>query len=341
MKRTIIIGVALVALITGALWAGGNREADAEPATEGPETREIPSEDLVARVDGQGVTREEFDDLVESNIARYESQSNEPFPAQQRRQLERQVLDGLITRTVLELETEKQGITIGDEQFESTLAQFKSQFPDEDAYRRGLEQQGFTVERFETELRRQLLIEELITTQALDALAVDEADLRAFYEDNPEYFERPEEVAARHIILTTQGISDEGELQAKREQLQDLRRRIVEGEDFATLAREFSEGPSAPDGGRLGTFGRGQMVPEFEDAAFALEVGEISGIVETQFGYHILQVTERMPARVVDFADARANIEEFLLEDSRNEAAQNYVRELRESAEVEELITIE
>lgn len=345
MKRNIIRGVVLVvlaALVAGPVWAGGNRERDAEPAAgDSAAGTAVTTEDLVARVNGRDVSREEFDNLVESNIARYESQSNQAFPAEQRRQLERQVLDGLITRTILEVETERQGITLSDARYEETLGQFKGQFPSEEAYRNALQQQGFTEARFEQELRRQLLIEQLITTQVLDTLTMDEAELRAFYDDNPQYFERPEQVAARHIIMTIQGITDEAELAEKRSRLEEIRTRIEAGEDFGEMAREYSEGPSAPEGGRLGTFGRGQMVPEFENAAFALEVGELSGIVETQFGYHILQVTEKTPAREIPFEEARPNIEEFLMEDARNQAAQTYVQELREAAEIEEFVTIE
>ena len=330
-----IFVAAAIFLFVNPLWAGGNRERDAEPDT--PETA---TEDLVARVNDQGVTREEFDEIVSSNIVRYESQSNESFPREQRAQLERQVLDGLITRTILEQEIDNKGITVSESDIQETLAQFKGQFPTEDAYRTALQQQGFTEDRFQEELQRQMRIERLITTQVMDNLTVDEAELRAFYDDNPEYFEQPEQVSARHIILTTQGV-DETERTDKRRRLEEIRRRIVGGADFSEMAREFSEGPSAGDGGRLGTFGRGQMVPEFEDAAFSLGVGEISGIVETQFGYHILEVTDRIPGQSVPYEEVRPNIEEFLMEDTRNQAAQQYVQGLRDTAEVEMLIDLD
>jgi peptidyl-prolyl cis-trans isomerase C len=335
LNRFMIIVAAVAILGVNPLWAGGNRERDAEPATPATVT-----EDLVARVNDQGVTREEFDEIVDSNIVRYEAQSNEPFPQEQRTQLESQVLEGLITRTVLEQEIANRGISVSESEIQETLAQFKGQFPTEDAYRTALQQQGFSEGRFEEELRRQMRIERLITTQVMDNLTVDEAELRAFYDDNPEYFEQPEQVSARHIILTTQGV-DETERADKRRRLEDIRRRIVGGADFGEMAREFSEGPSAGDGGRLGTFGRGQMVPEFEDAAFSLGVGEISGIVETQFGYHILEVTDRIPAQSVPYNEVRSNIEEFLMEDTRNQAAQQYVQDLRDAADVETLIDLD
>lgn len=335
LNRLFIFVTVAVLLFVNPLWAGGNREREAEP-----ETPEVATEDLVALVNNQGVTREEFDEIVESNIVRYEAQSNESFPQEQRSQLERQVLQGLITRTILEQEIESLGITVAEAELQETLSQFKSQFPTEDAYRTALQQQGFTDQSFERELERQMRIERLITTQVMDNLTVDEAELRAFYDDNPQYFEQPEQVSARHIILTTEGVDEAGRAD-KRRRLEDIRRRIAGGADFGEMAREFSEGPSAGDGGRLGTFGRGQMVPEFEEAAFSLGVGEVSGIVETQFGYHILEVTDRIPPQSVPYEDVRPSIEEFLMEDTRNQAAQQYVEGLRDAAEVETLIDLD
>ncbi len=335
--------VALAALITGPLLAGGNRERDAEPTEPdtAAATEVVPEEELVARVNGHGITRTEFDVLVQSNVEQYERQSNQPFPEEQRMPLQQQVLEGLITRTVLEMEIESLGLSVSQERYERTMAEFKSQFPDENAYRQALAQQGFTEERFENELRRQLSIENLITTQALEGLSLEEAELREFYQDNPEYFQRPEQITARHIILTTQNAEDEAERNVIRARIDDIRERIQAGEDFAEMAREYSEDGSASQGGRLGTFGRGQMVPEFEEVAFSLEVGELSTVVETRFGYHLVQVTEKTPEQTVPFEDARDNIEEFLLEDTRNQVAQEYVMDLRESARVERLITLE
>jgi peptidyl-prolyl cis-trans isomerase C len=326
-------------LATAVVFAGGNRES-VEPAPESAPAVTT-TEELVARVDGRGITRSEFDSVVDSNVVRFEAQSGQTFPEEQRAMLQRRVLDGLIMRNVLEAETERQGIVVMEARFLEMLEQFKGQFPDDEAYRSVLQEQGFTVELFEQELRRQMAIEELIETQVFATITVPEQELQAFYDENPQYFQQPEQVAARHIILTTQGITDQAELDAKRARLEDLRRQIAAGADFGQMARDHSEGPSAPTGGDLGTFGRGQMVPEFEDAAFSLAVGEISGIVETQFGYHILQVTERVPERSVPFSEVRGNIEEFLLEDRRNQEAERYVQGLRDQAVVEELIPLE
>lgn len=254
--------------------------------------------------------------------------------------LERRVLDGLITRATLEAETQRLGITVASDEIDAILSQFRGQFPDEDTFRNVLQQQGYTEERFEAELRRQMAIEQLFEQEVFAAITVEEQELQDFYEENTMYFEQPEQVSARHIILTTQGASDDAARSAIRQEIEGLRRRIAGGEDFAEVAREHSQDGSAARGGSLGTFGRGQMVPAFEEVAFSLPVGELSQVVETQFGYHLVEVTERIPARTIPYPEVRGQIEDFLLEDVRNRAAEDYVEDLRSRANVEELIRI-
>ncbi|MFW5796011.1 MAG: peptidylprolyl isomerase [Alkalispirochaeta sp.] len=351
MKQRFLPAVIALFLVATVAFAGGNKEKEAQDAgaegteaTEQTESREgerITVEDAVARVNGQLLPRSEFDQVLASNIARFEAQNQQAFDPQYRPQLERQVLDSLITRELLEQEAARLGVEVSDEQVDETLGQFKGQFPNESAYQMALEQEGFTEDEFLGELRRQMVIEEVIRTRAYDEVAVTEEQMRSFYDDNPQYFEISDQVEARHIILTTEGITDEETLAEKRAEIEEIRQEIVDGADFAAVARERSEGPSASDGGELGRFGRGQMVPEFEEAAFALEPGEISDVVETEFGYHILQVTDKVSGRTETFEEAQDNIETFLLEQERNVAVQHYLADLKEEAEIEELIEIE
>ncbi len=343
MRLRIPIALVFILASFSVAFAGGNRESEESAPGEAPDDVAVEqdlSTDAVARVNGMLVGREEFDAVVESNIYRYEYQSGQTFDEAQRGLLERQVLDGLITRTILEQEGEALAIVISDERLAETLEQFKAQFPSESAYQIALEEQGFTEADFEVELRRQLMIEELIRVEVYETIELDEAETRAFYDGNPQFFERPEQVAARHIIFTTREGQDETERTARQAELESIRQRIIDGADFSEMAREHSEGPSAAAGGDLGVFGRGQMVGPFEDAAFGLQVGEISEIVETQFGYHLIQVTERIPAQTQRFEDVSAEIEQFLTEEARNRGAQEYVRDLRAAAQVEEFIEI-
>lgn len=155
--------------------------------------------------------------------------------------------------------------------------------------------------------------------------AVTEAELREIYEtDQPNL-----EVRARHILLRTPDSVSEAQRDSLRTLAQELRRRAASGEDFAALAGEYSEDPgSANQGGDLGYFGRGRMVAPFEDAAFALEAGGVSDVVETPFGYHIIKVIDR---RMPDFDEVKDQFRQEYQSRQIGEAEQAYVRDVTES----------
>ncbi len=144
------------------------------------------------------------------------------------------------------------------------------------------------------------------------SMQVPEADVRALYASSMDNFRVPERVKARHILIKTEGMSDAQKKQALAK-AQDILKQLKAGADFATLAQKNSDDTSnAPKGGDLGWFGRGQMVPEFDNAVFGLKAGELSGIVTTQFGYHIIKVDEKETARIKPFDEVKTQLEEEL-----------------------------
>ena len=330
---------AVLMLVSGAVFAGGSKEdAPTDEQVVPEEAARIEVSDAVARVNGEVIPRSEFERVVNDNIERFEAQGGRAFDAAQRPLLERQVLDGMIQRELLMQESEKQGITVSDDDFAATLERFKGQFPSETAFQLALEQQGFSMDEFSAQLRSQMVIDSLVRAQVYDSISIQEGDIESFYNENPAYFQMPEQVSARHIILTTDGSESEtqrGELNA---QLTAIRQEIIDGADFAAVAQEKSQGPSAPNGGDLGTFARGQMVGEFDEVVFALEEGEISQPFMTQFGYHIAQVTKKIPAQTRTLDQSRDMIRQFITDQEQNRAAQVYLEGLRGAATVEELI---
>ena len=177
---------------------------------------------------------------------------------------------------------------------------------------------GMSEDALAQKITRGVAIEELIKTHIIQEIAVSEEESRAFYDQNASMFEKPEQVKASHILIKTAEDATEDQKMEARKKIDDVRKKAVEGEDFAVLAKEYSEGPSNARGGDLGYFSRGQMVKPFEDVAFALKDGEISDVVETQFGYHIIIVTDHRPASVVDYETAKAQIEERLKQEKKH-----------------------
>lgn len=143
-----------------------------------------------------------------------------------------------------------------------------------------------------------------------------------------------ESIRASHILIKSSRDDDFKKRSAALNKAKDIKRRLDAGEDFETVAKKYSEGPSAPNGGDLGEFTRGQMVPEFEKAAFALPVGGVSDPVETQFGYHIIQVQEKKAERKMRFDDLKMDLANFLYQKKGQERFEGFVAELRKKADV-------
>ncbi len=292
--------------------------------------------DPVAIVNGREVPRSLFERQLQQQLQAYQAQGME-IDDEQMELFEQQLVDQLIARELVLQDGESRGIAPSDEDIQAELNDIRAQFPDEDGFEEALEQQNLTLEEIERNIAEQFVIEEILESDVLANTGVDETSAREFYEDNPEFFETPDQVRASHILILTQGASDEERAEA-RETIETVLSELEAGESFEALAREYSEDGTAEEGGDLGFFGAGEMVPEFEQAAFNLDVGETSGIVETQFGYHIVRITDRREAGTQSFEEARPQIEQFLGQEQQQNAFEEYIESLREEAEVEILL---
>lgn len=190
-----------------------------------------------------------------------------------------------------------------------------------EAKRRGLENQPDVQLKLEY-LTDQLLAKEL-EDSAVDALEVSDKDLQAYYDEHKDRFSTPERVRARHILL-----KDKAKAEA-------VLARVKKGEDFAAVAQDVSEGPSAKKGGDLGWFARGRMDKDFEKAAFDLKEGEISGVVKSSFGYHIIKLEGRREAQVKDFDDVKGSIERIVRQEMRRTALDGLREKVRDEVKVE------
>lgn len=193
---------------------------------------------------------------------------------------------------------------------------------------------GMTFDLLREGIETTMLARAYVDQKIRPGISVSDEEANAYYDENPQYFARPEQVRASHILMTTgEGADDEAKAAAKAK-AEAARKRALDGEDFATLAKEVSEGPSGPNGGDLGWFSADQMVKAFTDAAFSTEPGEISEVVETQFGFHVIRVEERRPAMTMPYEDVVQNIKLNLIERKVAEGAEAVLEPIREKAEV-------
>ncbi len=154
----------------------------------------------------------------------------------------------------------------------------------------------------------------------------------------PGFFKKPEQLKASHILIKVSDSKDEAKKAEAKKKIEMAQERLKKGEDFAVLAKEFSECPSSANGGDLGYFSRGRMVKPFEDAAYALKVNETSDIVETSFGYHIIRLTEKKAQEIVDYENAKVNITRHLKQQKTQKKVKEYLEEIRKSAKIEKFL---
>ncbi|MDR3378511.1 MAG: peptidylprolyl isomerase [Verrucomicrobiae bacterium] len=289
-----------------------------------------------AIVKGKGfeIKRGDLDQVVTAARSNYRLGNQMP-PAD----LEITVLNQLIAIQVLQQTSTPADLAVGkvdaDRQYTNLLAQFRSQ----EAFETLLKARGMTAD----ELKAKAL-QEAVAKAALKrglGINISDDDARKFYTDHAADFEQPEMVHARHLLLMTIDPATHMPLTtntvaAKRKQIEDLRKRILAGEDFGTLARQYSDDPgSKENGGELPNFARGQMLPEFESAAFALGTNQVSEIVTTMYGFHLIKVLEKIPAKKIEFATAADEIKEELAQRQIHKLAPAYIRKLRTDEQVE------
>lgn len=249
--------------------------------------------------------------------------------------LRREALDRLVDAEVLWQEARRAELVATTAEVDAALAEVRAGFGRPGAFDRRLERGGFTEATYREYLRRQLSIRKLVQREVVAKVTVSDAEVHADYEAHPERFTEPEQVHARHVLAKLAPGAGEEARAAARVRIEAAQARLRGGAPFAEVARALSEDGTAADGGDLGFFGRGQMVPAFEAAAFALAPGEVSGVVETQFGLHLIVVEGRRGGARIPEAQARAAIRERLAAEKAGRTLAERIRELRARARIE------
>lgn len=286
----------------------------------------------IARVNGLPI------DAIELRRARKVMLRGQTVPAEQQAAVDKQALEQLLSAELLYQAAAKLDVKDLDKQVDEKLAQGKARFGSEQEFAKAIKDLEMDEKALRDYTRRDLLISNFVESTIVSKIKVSEEDARKFYDQNPDKFTRSESVKASHILIGVEPTASAEEKKTAREKAEKLRKELDGGADFAALAKGNSSCPSSQQGGDLGFFGKGQMVPPFETAAFALKPGEISDVVETQFGYHIIKLTEKKAAETVTFKEAQTRIEEYLKGQKVNSAVGDYVTEAKKSAKIEILL---
>jgi parvulin-like peptidyl-prolyl isomerase len=291
--------------------------------------------DIAAKVNGVPITTLELDRSFQAHVQTPYAQVQEDPRA---KEVLRKILDNLIDRELLLQQAKSLKMAVPPQQVDTEMQQLVKRFPSKEVFEQALTAQNFTVEALKKDVEGQLLRQQLVKKEVLDKVNVSARDVQTFYDQHKDKYVEEEQVHARHILIRVPPEvtpTDEAKLKSKAD---DALKRATTGEDFSALAKELSDDGSKENGGDLGFFPRGRMVPPFEEAVFALQPGQISNIVRTQFGYHIIKAEERKTGRALAFDEAKGQAQEDLTREQTYTRYQKYVAGLRSKAKVEVLL---
>jgi peptidyl-prolyl cis-trans isomerase C len=246
------------------------------------------------------------------------------------------VVNRLVEQALILQEVKNRGIEITEDQVQAGVSQLKVMAGGDEAFRNVLAENGISLEDVVRDTRTNLAVREFYNSVVTEPPAVAEADIQAFYDQNTDEYASQPEVRARHILIRTQPGMDEMQRAEARNRASQLLAQAGGDADFAELARTHSEDETtAPNGGDLSWFRQGRMVAPFDSASFALKPGQVSGLVETQFGYHIIKVEETRMSPRVTLEEARPNITSLVQQQKAQELFEAAVTDLRAEAQVD------
>jgi peptidyl-prolyl cis-trans isomerase C len=302
------------------------------------DTNSLFSDPVFATGKGFEIKRSQVDDAYLNYTAAIAARGG-TVPEADRAEVRSNLLDHLIVNKILLQMATAEERTQTKEQVDGAFADARAHAPSAEAFEQQIKASGMTLEQLRAQAIEEQLCRRVILRETTNHITVTDAEVKKFYEDNPAKFEVPEQARAAHVLISTLDPLTHEPLPAdkkkeKEKLANDLRARALKGEDFAALAKQYSEDPGSKDKGGEYTFPRGRMVPEFEAAAFSLKTNQISELVETQYGYHIIKLLEKTPASKITLAKASPSIHEFLVGQAVKEELPAYTAKLKAGAEV-------
>jgi len=300
------------------------------------DTASIP--EIIAEINGKPLKKDAYVRSLEAFKKNMERSGN-PISQSRFEAIKGMMLDNFINSEVLLQQAEKEGLKVDDAEVEKNLDLIKKNFPNEEAFQSTLKEQGLNVDEIKKDLRKNLLIQMLVNDKVLKNIKITDEEVRKHYDLNQLEFEQPERVRASHILIRFDPNGAPEQKAEAKKKIEEIIDQLKQGADFGMLASKYSEDPgSKAQGGDLGFFPRGRMVPAFEKAAFETEPGQLSDIVESQFGYHVIKVFEKRPAGVESFEEAKPRIEAKLKREKTQKEVRVYVGKLREEMNVKKLL---
>jgi peptidyl-prolyl cis-trans isomerase C len=292
-----------------------------------------PAQDQLAVVNDVPITRQDV--IQEAAVIAADIQlRNLMWTKEQITGLNNQILGTLIDRELLYQRARLRDIEIRSQWIERALMELKAKIGNAAAFDAYLKSIDLSEEQLRERIQKGLIVKRLLHREVIRQIKVSEAEMQTFFGRHPEFFIHKDQARVRQIFVAfpkTDDVSARGDALLRIQSIQD---RLRQGIDFAALALEYSEDPSKARGGDLGYLERTQMIPSFAEAAFALQPGEISDIVESRIGYHLIKMVDRSPSSQMAYRNARTKIERTLRRNKEKSAAADYLAKLKSQATI-------
>ncbi|OHB53253.1 MAG: hypothetical protein A2Y10_00695 [Planctomycetes bacterium GWF2_41_51] len=311
-----------------------------EPAPEPNKPAEAnqPNPNAVAVVvNGTEITEGQINKVLDARMEQLASRIPPNMKDQYRQQMRKRLMEQLVIEEILSQKEKAKNITVSQADVnEQVQQQMKQQNLTLDEFKSLLKAYGTNYTEFEQNVRKKLAFEKLMEDEFAGKITEpNEQQAKAFYDENIEQFKEPEKIHAKHILIKAEDSNDPNQAKAAaKAKAEDLLKKIKEGADFDELAKEHSACPSGKNGGDLGEQPKGTFVPAFEKAAYALEPNQVSDVVETEFGYHIIKLVKHSEAKTTTFEQAKEKIMQHLTNQQKEGVVVNYIQQIKKEADI-------
>lgn len=293
-------------------------------------------ERIVALVNNEVIT---FSELEEAGKRLFEQVQQSSLPAEREEKLkeaQRAVLDHLIENKLLEQEIKNRKVEVPDRDVDAAIGDILKQNQlTENELKMVLAKDGITYSTYRQRVRNDIGKMRLINREIKSKIVIKEEDIRKNYQENIERFTEPAEVKVQQVFFYVSPLATEDQVAALRKEALSILERARRGEDFAKLAGRYSQGPEASEGGVLGFFKHKELRPELEEAAFKLQPGEVSGLIKSPEGFHILRVLERRGGKPKPFAQVESQLRDEMMQAGAERQFQEWMKALKAKAYIE------
>jgi len=303
----------------------------AEPAVAETSSAQPLPADTAASVDGIVLKKNDLNKRVQAQMKLYQDKIPADRKSEVMKGLNKQLTEDFVMRTLLANEVKRKNISATDKEIQAAMDQIKANLPPDKNLKDFLKENNVSREDIALGVR----IQKLVAMETGGKVKPTEKEVGKFYSDNKSKFTTEESVHVRHILVAIDAKDDEKVKAEKKAKIENLRRQILNGADFAEVARKNSDCPSKENGGDLGEIKRGQTVKPFEDAAFSQEINTVGPVVSTEFGHHIVQVLGRTPAKTVGLGEVKEQISLYLEQQKQAEAFSKMMARLKKNAVIQ------